>query len=294
MFEEFARLGLEINVAPGKTEVALAFRGKRAALERQRLRDKDNLIHCTPGANSVAIRIVDDYAHLGSVLSCYGDAVDASNRVSKALASYAPIAFTIFGNKTYEVKDRISLFFALIVSRLLYNVHVWTEVSVGALKRLNGMYMRGLRRIGGWARIGRTLPDLEVRRRLGVPSLDCLLARARLKYLRSVLAAPSPLTRAALAACPGSLWSRQIVEDMRLLKRAHPTKLAALGDPVEQAVEWQDIMLKYPLEWKALVNGLHFCESHADPPKHTRRWIGRCRSAPQGFPLRPLPNALRE
>lgn len=116
------------------------------------------------------------------------------------------------------------------------------------------MYMRGLRRIGGWARYDRTLPDLEVRRRLGSPSLECLLARARLKYLRSVLAAPSPLTRASLAACPGSLWSRQIVEDLRFLTQVHPVKLAALGDPVEQAVELQELMLKYPAEWKELVN----------------------------------------
>eukprot|EP00959_Pyramimonas_sp_CCMP1952_P295290 6176100-Pyramimonas_sp.AAC.1 len=70
---------------------------------------------------------------------------------------------------------KLHLLHSLVLSRLLYNVAIWT-MSPAALKQINGPYMRALRRIAGDMKAGHApaFSDLAVRQRLHVPSIDCV------------------------------------------------------------------------------------------------------------------------
>ena len=71
---------------------------------------------------------------------------------------------------------------------LLYNVQCW-HTCTKSMRIINNVYMRALRRIGGFMRYGAsdTLSDIEVRTHLCKPSIDCLLMRKRLLYIPRIL-----------------------------------------------------------------------------------------------------------
>ena len=89
----------------------------------------------------------------------------------------------VFGS--CAVEDELELHFvrALILSRLLYNVHTLVITPAG-LKKLNAVYTRVLRRIVDDPRYSAQVlhNDREVRVLLDMPSIDALVLQKRLKY----------------------------------------------------------------------------------------------------------------
>ena len=177
----FRLLRLEINWSTGKTEVFLTLRGKNAVMIRETLRSGGNLRIPVPGTSDV-LTIVAHYKHLGSVV-----AADRSNvpyvkaRASSAMASYVPLAMTIFVSSEIGLALKFTFQNSLIMSKLAFNAHVRCP-EPEALKLLNSVYMRSLRRIASEVYMdgSKKKTDLEVRRILGRPSLDCLIQRSRL------------------------------------------------------------------------------------------------------------------
>ena len=138
------------------------------------------------------LNVVLCYKHLGSYLAT-GAGVGNGNvnnrrnighRVSSALAAYNPLSSKVFGSDHLSIDYKICFFRSLIMSRLTYNLHIFV-LSHRDLKRLNSVYMRGMRRICGDSRFSKEVQfnDLQVRQKLHVASLDCLLMGARLRYL---------------------------------------------------------------------------------------------------------------
>ena len=72
----------------------------------------------------------------------------------------------------------MSLLWSLVLSRLLFNCHTIAP-SARFIKILNNAYMKPVRRIAGAVRLGHASTELEARRAAQLPSIDCLLARAR-------------------------------------------------------------------------------------------------------------------
>eukprot|EP00972_Heterocapsa_arctica_P075279 11105925-Heterocapsa_arctica.AAC.1 len=60
--------------------------------------------------------------------------------------------------------------------------------------------MRGVRRIGDTCRFGSAPTDSHARRAVGMPSIDCILARARLRYFARILRNMPPTLLALLGA----------------------------------------------------------------------------------------------
>jgi hypothetical protein len=88
----------------------------------------------------------------------------------------------------------MTVFPASVLSRLLFNVRIFV-VSVHAMAAHNGVYIRSLRRIGGYLHIDAdAFRDFEVRRRMSQPSVDCLV--------RGVAGAPTASTAWALGHVP--------------------------------------------------------------------------------------------
>ena len=104
----------------------------------------------------VALNIAQCYKHLGTKLSL--DEVcmqDARHKEKSALGAYSPIAVKIFGSRFVFDWVKLMLMRSLILSRLLFNVHIVVP-SRAYTKRLSSVYMRVLRRITGNMRFDAT------------------------------------------------------------------------------------------------------------------------------------------
>ena len=64
-----------------------------------------------------------------------------STKLSQAMLAYTPICTKIFGCSTTRLAMKITFLFALVLSRLLFNVHTRVP-SVRYLAQLNSTYMR--------------------------------------------------------------------------------------------------------------------------------------------------------
>ena len=226
-----------------------------------------------PICGSDFLRIVDQYKHLGSMLDanmCHNP--DVEIRVRRAMVAYAPIAFKVFGAKEICRRVRLRLFFALVVSRLTYNVHVWGVMSVQHYKRLNACYMRGLRMIASKCRYSRAsamkASDHDVRVELGATSLQCLLIRRRLLLLGQVIQFGNSQLHALLSTSKrdGSKipWVQAIISDLRILFESRRSKLLDLGPPDANAHRWWCFIRDYSAEWKQLVKSLHITTMEFD------------------------------
>jgi len=127
------------------------------------------------------LHVVTAYKHLGGIVNIREDPFqECVHRASSAMSAYAPIAVKVFGSNRINISQRLSFMSSLVLSRLLFNVHVLVMFHTG-LRKLNGPYMRTLRRILGVPRFEKSeLSDYQVRESLGQPSIDCLVLRQRL------------------------------------------------------------------------------------------------------------------
>ena len=90
----------------------------------------------------------------------------------------------MFGCYAVPVVLKLHFFESLVLSRLFYYVHTLT-MSTRALRKLSFNYMRPLRRIAGVPRHSIDtcgVSDAEVRRRLGVQSVDSRVVQHRPRY----------------------------------------------------------------------------------------------------------------
>ena len=78
-----------------------------------------------PVADQPFLHVVAAYKHLGSMVSANASPfLDACGRSSKAAAAYAPLSRKIFGSPQLPLQLRCSLGRSLVLSVLLYGVHL--------------------------------------------------------------------------------------------------------------------------------------------------------------------------
>ena len=152
----FIDLDMTINWNKGKTECCLLYRGRGATEALANRRQPDGSYAITvPACGShdqyrgVVLHVVHWYKHLGTIIACDGsDILDAQLHSGAAMNAYAPLACKIFGSSRVGVNLKLILFFALVLSRLLYNVAIKVP-SRRFLQIVNAVYMRGMRHIKG-------------------------------------------------------------------------------------------------------------------------------------------------
>ena len=128
----------------------------------------------------------------------------AHARVSGAMASFGQLSLAFFGTRSIDQGRRLRLGWSVVVSRLSYNVHVWSQFAYVSWRIMNTMYMRLWRRIYGQPRYCHVeTSDQGIRAALGVPSLDCFICRRRLKYLSRLAGLDLPAFHALLQADDG-------------------------------------------------------------------------------------------
>ena len=181
------------------------------------------------------------------------------------MSIYFPLSSKIFGSCRIHRDIRMRLFSCLVISRLLYNVHVWSVLPRSAYEKLNAVYMKGLRRIAGMMRFKSTGHGYneQVRRELDAPSLQCLIVRRRLLLLSSLSQFAPPLFSTLLAARDSTHtqclpWVRLVMHDLTTMFFRHAANLAELGDPQHHADRWYFFARDFPIPWKTLVNCMFF------------------------------------
>ena len=214
----------------------------------------------------VLLLVVNTYKCLGGVVSANGAAAPGANHLrQQAAMSYGPLASKVFGSAVVNASLKIWLLYSLVLSRLLFNVHVVVPTR-RFLKVLNGLYMRVLRRIGDAPRFGHSDTDLEIRMRLMQPSVDCLVMRPRLRYLGRLVRNSPPTLLALLAARPGGAslpWVTLLVSDLGKL-RALVALCSALPPPEGVADAWVTFISESPVRWANAVSMLYFTDSCCD------------------------------
>ena len=105
-------------------------------------------------------------------------------------------------------------------SKFPFKAHVWTLRHKDTVL-LHRPYMRALRRIAGagWKSNETTPPitDSEVRRRLGAPSIECLLIKVRLQYQGRCAGGDITSQRC------GPFWTRSVEVHKKVWRRTRPT-----------------------------------------------------------------------
>ena len=177
----------------------------------------------------------------------------------------------VFGSDLIDKKYKLCFLRTLVLSKQHFNVHISVPTSKD-IRKLNGTYMRGLRRIANELRYERSddgKTDLEVRILLDAPSVDCILLTARLRYAaRIVREAPASLVAALHFRRRGKQlpWTNFISHDMTQVARQ--TSNAPQSDPSLCPSEWA----KWIVSADALhaIRRTHFCESIVDATKPAR------------------------
>ena len=163
---------------------------------------------------------------------------------------------------------------SLVLSRLLYNTQTWVR-QLPAIKKINCVYMRVLRRILGDCRYGPCVfSDLEVRRQLRQPSIDCLLLRRRMHYLKRLVTCEHKSLIAVLALVHKGRrlpWVDLICKDMGLMYERMPSFREVLPAPKDDPFLWADFIKNEPLKWLQMVNAVSFFESQLDHQEAPQR-----------------------
>ena len=259
----------------------MIYRGRGAAerLRACRPSPDEPPVVAVPGSD-VKLVVVDSYVHLGSPIAASGSTARlAQDHRINAMKAYAPLATKVFGALQVSLRLREFLLNALVLSRLLFNVHVVVP-NKAFYRVLNDVYMRAVRRLHGQARFGDGPTDLQVRMDARAPSIDCLVMRARLRYLRRLLVAQPAGMLALLASRPAGHrlpWLSLVAADMQRL-RALVSECASLPCPEACAQEWYQFILADAGRWSRVVSMLFFTDSVCD----------RDVVAPSAAPARPF------
>ena len=266
VFSIFDDCHLAINLQPGKTEAFLQYRGDGAVQARERWRCEDGVLRIHSSAwPGRLVNVVDSYKHLGTYVSSIGDTfLNTVHRAKSAMGAYGPIAHKVFGNRFMSLPHKLALLRTLVLSRLLHAVHI-TTLKARDLTALNAVYMRALRKIAGQSRhsANNEMTDLAVRKLLRQPSVECLVARARLLYLgKLVRRRPRHLLgllglRRHECVLPWLSAAAKDVDFVRVRQRAPlPPLLSA-------PIAWHQLMQREG-DWVRLVNSLFFEDSACD------------------------------
>ena len=151
------------------------------------------------------------------------------------MAAYSPIAIRVFGAP--HIRLALKLFFvtSFVLSRCNFNIHIF-DPEPFLIKRLNRVHLRVVRRIANKINgVNECLcTNQEARRIIGVPSIDCILTRARIRYAVRLARSDQLILRSLIwnNGVP-TKWARRIKQDVKLLKLPF-----VIGDDLQETWDW--------------------------------------------------------
>jgi len=138
------------NLAAGKTEILLAFRGKGA--RKARIAHYGPLasrqLHVIGEYDTYPIRLVGQYQHLGCIIHHCGDLrKEINSRIAMAHKTFSTHRKVLFHNGAIELSKRVELFESLVLSKFLYGTESWAVPDIKTKEHLHSALIRLFRRL---------------------------------------------------------------------------------------------------------------------------------------------------
>ena len=202
-------------------------------------------------------------------------------RIAAAHRVYQLLAKKLMSAKYLDSKTKAQLFLSLVLSVLLYGCETWPEPTQAQGRRLEAFQIKCLRRLAGEPRVpipGHVrIRDVELRRHLGIPSIESQIRRARLRYAASLINVTQPSVAALLGVgqrAPAD-WAAMLLGDLEALREVCPL-FANLDDPSTDWECWRTLLVT-PVGDRAIRLCLK-CEScwYEAPSVHTVDMTSGC------------------
>ena len=272
LIQIMSKHGLKLNFKEGKTEAFLVYMGRHAPVFYKRRQEACAGYFCVlpPGAPTERLRVVGKYRHLGSVVHARGSILDeVAARASAGIAATSALS-KVWSNRDLPEHIRVSVYKACVLSRLVYNAHIWAS-GVGPRRwaRLEAVQMRVLRRIAGEVGNDKKHPATngEVRRMLGVLPVEMIVWQRRMCYLPQLLRGGPSSLHALLALRKGHIrmpWVKLVLGDIELL-RSWSSNLSEFPSPLEDPDVWTKFAAEFPRQWKQIVKKCFSYGATSDP-----------------------------
>ena len=167
-----ASIGIEVNYAPGKTELVPILAGKGSKKARLAMFSDNDTFQVSLPSGDVQVRVVPTYEHLGSIVTWDGtDAKDLQHRRFLARTLLKSMK-RILSNAFLSERERADLIVSMPIARLRHAAGLWAFATGAEFAAFETAYMEPIRRsfraITGITSRGRT--DAEVCIGLGVLS----------------------------------------------------------------------------------------------------------------------------
>ena len=204
---------------------------------------------------------MDAYKHLGRHAAGSGRmAKEVAYRCGSAAAATGALMRRVFAARGIPIGDRAHVAQACVVSRLLHGAGTWLALSPAQLRKVQGQYMRPLRRIAGHdappAEGSRWPSALETLIATGQAPVQAHIAAARLRLAARITLRGTPAIQGLAQSWTGAGWRKALVRDMRLMHVVLRKRLRELPDPAVAPAVWEDLWRRYLGAWNGLVRKL--------------------------------------
>ena len=253
----FARHGMTLNFAKGKTEGVMMFRGAGANQCRTKLFDQPKQPSITVSSDShvLTLRIGASYKHLGVRYAMDADLDgEVTTKIAIAKQAFEAIKKPVLLNHDVPIEARVQLYSSLILSRVLYGCANWADVSTHHLQQLEALITQHHRRMFQeeyWQASHTT--DLEFMTKHRLPSFRLLWARHRLVYLQHLaqFGLPFHLQMLHIEFSHGRGWLHEVATDLAWLQSIEPLPFDLPFDGLSWHEFWP--ILAQCSQWKKLV-----------------------------------------
>ena len=226
---ESRKRGMAVNLRPEKTEILLALKGPGSRkLKEKLLISGAGKLPVVQEHSTDFVGLVSAYRHLGSYAQ--SDATphrELQHRIASARKAWGPLLKNLWSNKSIARCNKVLLFQSLVMSRLLYNVHVWSWYQESDIQKLQAAFRDMAKSIARPSLMGLGYYQVTVEDLAGlVGVLDPArqLRVARLRYAaRAIRYLPSFMWR-ILRETEGELaWKMHFIADCEWLRSHHPS-----------------------------------------------------------------------
>ena len=248
--------GLSLSFGPNKTAAVLTVTGAGSRAAKRRLFGRHDLAgqisvlreHAAPADLS----LVSVYKHLGVYQTPGGKMRhELHYRISQARAAYHEAKRKIYKNRAIRIERKSTLLEATVLSRLLQGAGAWPRLAKGETKTFEAAiwgFYRGMLCIPRTAH--QNVTALMCCALVRLPTPATLLRKARLLYLRQIVASGPPQLWAVVRA--DTAYTSLLRQDLQWLHLwSHTT--APLPDPNRDWEAWRRFMLDRPGPYKGLV-----------------------------------------
>ena len=241
------------NLAKGKTEMLLVFRGPRSRhfTNKHYGLNASGLFPIAHEETMRFIQIVKRYKHLGGWMHHKQDQrVEIKQKAALAHETFSRHRKILFANENIAIGKRAELFTTLVLTKMLYGADSWFLATQLDKDRLHAAVIRLYKRLIKW-KPDWNMTDEAIIVETGLPSPSELLRRARLRYLLVLLNCGIPHVWSLLNQ--DHEWCR-LMEDDLVWMWEQLRRSSSLRDPRQHLPQWILLIQDHKSYWKGLVN----------------------------------------